>query len=85
MNHHPAATQRFWVNAPPVVARLEARHLAHIDLADALRLSRSYWSQLVHRKRALSPQVRRALLAAPALVGLPEAVLWDRLPAGVDP
>ncbi len=85
MNNHRSATSRFWLNAATVVARLEERHLTHADLADALRLSRSYWSQLVHRKRALSPQVRRALLAAPALAGLSETELWDRLPAGVDP
>lgn len=85
MNDHPVASSRFWLNAATVVARLEERHLTHADLADALHLSRSYWSQLIHRKRALSPQVRRALLAAPALAGLSEAELWDRLPAGVDP
>ena len=83
MSNHPAATSRFWLNAATIVARLEERHLTHADLADALRLSRSYWSQLIHRKRALSPQVRRALLAAPALAGLSEAKLWDRLPVGV--
>lgn len=85
MDNHSAATSRFWLNATIVAARLEERHLTHADLADALRLSRFYWSQLIHRKRSLSSQVRRALLAAPALAGLSEAELWDRLPAGVDP
>ena len=84
VNHSPA-TSRFWLNGATVVACLEQRHLNHADLADALGLSRSYWSQLVHRKRTLSPQVRRALLATPALAGLSEAELWDRLPVGVRP
>ena len=85
MVNHPPATSRFWLNGATVVARLEERHLTHADLADALGLSRSYWSQLVHRKRSLSPQVRRALLAAPAFAGLTEAELWDRLSAGARP
>ena len=79
---NPSPTSRFWLNAATVLARLEERHLTHADLADALGLSRSYRSQLVHRKRSLSPQVRRALLATPALAGLSEAELWDRVAAG---
>jgi hypothetical protein len=63
MVNHPPATSRFWLIGATVVARLEERHLTHADVADALGLSRSYWSQLVHRKRSLSPQVRRAPLA----------------------
>lgn len=79
---NPPPASRFWLNAATVLARLEERHLTHADVADALGLSRSYWSQLVHRKRSLSPQVRRAPLAAAALAGLSEAELWDRVPAG---
>lgn len=79
---NPPPASRFWLNAATVLARLEERHLTHAEMADALGLSRSYWSQLVHRKRPLSPQVRRALLVAPALAGLSEAELWDRVPAG---
>lgn len=85
MINQPPTASRFWLNGAAVVARLEERHLTHADLADALGLSRSYWSQLVHRKRSLSPQVRRALLETPALAGLSEAELWDRLPAGAQP
>ena len=84
VNRNPVPS-RFWLRAATVVARLEERHLTHADLADALGLSRSYWSQLVHRKRSLSPQVRRTLLAAPELAGLTEAELWERLPASVKP
>ncbi|MEZ4323487.1 MAG: helix-turn-helix transcriptional regulator [Myxococcota bacterium] len=85
MVNHPVTTSRFWLNAATVVRRLEEHHLTHADFADTLGLSRSYWSQLVHRKRPLSPQVRRALLAAPALTGLVEAQIWDRVPDGAQP
>ena len=85
MVNQPAAASRFWLNAATVVARLEEHHLTHADHADAIGLSRSYWSQLVHRKRSLSPQVRRALLAFPAMAGLTEAQLWDRVPARGEP
>jgi transcriptional regulator with XRE-family HTH domain len=82
MNDHSLTTSRFWLNASTVVERLSERHLSHADFADALGLSRSYWSQLVHRKRPLSPPVRRALLASQALAGLPEDDLWERVGPG---
>lgn len=85
MVNHPVTTSRFWLNASAVIARLEEHHLTHADFADALGLSRSYWSQLVHRKRPLSPQVRRALLAASALAGLTEDQIWDRVRGGAQP
>ena len=82
MNNYTPATSRFWLNAAVVCARLEERHLNQGDLADELGLSRSYWSQLMHRKRPLTPQVRRWLLAAPTLAGLAEVQLWERVPIG---
>ncbi len=82
MNNQAPRTSRYWLNAAAVAARLEERHMNHGHMADELGLSRSYWSQLVHRKRALSPQMRQWLLAAPALAGLTEAQLWERVPIG---
>ncbi len=58
-------------------AVLDQRHLTHQAFADSLGLSRSFWSALFHRKRALTPAVRRALLDSPVLCGLDEALLWD--------
>ncbi len=58
-------------------AVLDRRHLTHQAFADSLGLSRSYWSALFHRKRALTPAVRRTLLDSPVLRGLDEALLWD--------
>lgn len=80
MGNRLPATTRFWLNATVVAARLEERYMNHGDLADELGLSRSYWSQLLHRKRSLTPQLRRWLLASPTLAGLQEGQLWERLP-----
>ena len=80
MSNHPPATTRFWLNAVVVSARLEERHMNQGDLADELGLSRSYWSQLMHRKRPLTPRLRKGLLSAPTLAGLGEAQLWERVP-----
>ena len=63
-----------------VSERLEEKHLNHSEFADKLGISRSYWSQLFNRKRALTPQLRRWLLAAPPLEGLSESQLWERIP-----
>lgn len=85
MSNQRLPASRFWLNAAPVTARLEERNLNLGNLADELGLSRSYWSQLLHRKRPLTPQVRRWLLASRTLAGLTGEVLWEREPAGGDP
>lgn len=82
MNNHAPRTSRFWLNAAVVAARLEERNMNHGNLADEIGLSRSYWSQLLHRKRPLTPQVRRWLLASPSLAGLTGDQLWERVPIG---
>jgi transcriptional regulator with XRE-family HTH domain len=66
-----------FVRAATVAAALDERHLRHQDLAGLLGISRSYWSQLYRGRRRLSPRIRLALLACPALEGLDEADLWD--------
>ena len=76
----PRLAARYWLQADVVRERLEQRHLTHSDFADTLGLSRSYWSQIYNRKRDLTPQVRRWLLAAPPLQGLAESQLWERIP-----
>ena len=79
MQNHSPVTSRFWLNATIVAGRLEAHHLSHGDFADSLGLSRSYWSQLIHRKRTLTPQIRRCLLTSGPLAGVPENERCDVL------
>lgn len=80
MQNHPPVTSRFWLNAAVVPGRLEAHHLTHGEFADSLGLSRSYWNQLIHGKRPLTPQVRRCLLTSGPLAGVPENEFWERVP-----
>ncbi len=82
MSNQRLPASRFWLNPGPITSRLEERNLNLGDFADELGISRSYWSQLLHRKRPLTPQVRRWLLASRTLQGLTAAELWDREPCG---
>ena len=72
--------RRYLLRGDTVSARLDAAHLTHADMAEALGLARSTWSQLVHAHRAVTPRVRRALLAHPAFAGLAEDALWTVAP-----
>lgn len=67
----------FYLRADAVQHALDFAHLSHLRFADHLGLSRSYWSQVFNRRRPLSPDVRRDLVASRYLRGLTEAQLWD--------
>lgn len=53
---------RYWLNEESVRELVDRRHLTHIEFAALLGVSRTYWSQIVNGRRALTPKVRRALL-----------------------
>lgn len=69
--------RRFYLRSDTVQDVLDRHHLSHLRFADHLGLSRSYWSQVFNRRRPLSPDVRRDLLASRYLRDLPEDTLWD--------
>lgn len=69
--------RRFWLRPDTVQDILDRNHLSHLRFADHLGLSKSYWSQVFNRHRALSPEVRRDLLGSRYLRGIPEERLWD--------
>jgi ribosomal protein S13 len=48
-------------------------------IADKLGIARAYWSQLVNRRRALSPSIRRRILACDLFASVPESELWERV------
>lgn len=56
----------------------------HSQAADHLGLSRSYWSQLINGRRALSPAVRVRLMQSPQFSKLGRDGLWARR-TGADP
>lgn len=70
------APRRYLLRGDFVAERLEAAHVFHLDFADQIGISRSYFSLVLNGHRDLSPRVRRALLDHPLFAGVPEAELW---------
>lgn len=64
------------LRADVVEALLGRRHMTATEGAAALGVSRSYFSQLLAGKRALSPKVRRRLLANAPFSEIPSHDLW---------
>lgn len=56
---------------------LEHNHLTMGDVAKRLRISRSYFSLLVHGHRQPSPRLRRRILSCAPFKGHPESALWE--------
>ena len=71
--------RRFLFLADRVRDHVDAHHLTQAEVAERVGLARSYWSQLVNRKRALSPSIRRRILACDLFAGVPESELWERV------
>ncbi len=71
--------RRFFLRADHVRDLIDARHLTHAEVAERLGIARSYWSQLVNRKRGVSPSIRRCILACDLFAGVPENELWERV------
>lgn len=69
---------RYYLRTEWVRARVDERHLRQVDFARLLKVSRAYWSQILNRRRHLTPAMRQALLACPLLAGVPEEQLWER-------
>jgi len=78
----PAARVRYFLRTDAVQDHVDRRHLRHGDVAERLGISKGYWSQLVHRHRPLTPQMRAKVLASRLFRGLPERALWERIEGG---
>lgn len=70
-------THRYYLKRDRIVAAIDASHLCQAGFAAELGLSRSHWSQILNRRHAVTPRVRRALLGHAVLRGIPEDELWD--------
>lgn len=67
---------------PDAIANtIRRNHLCQEGFALTIGLSRSHWSQIFNRRKAVSFKVRRRLLDCPLLKGIPENDLWEELPA----
>ena len=67
-----------------VRALLGRCHMTITEGAEQLGVSRSYFSQLLAGRRALSPKVRRRLLACPPFCELTPEDLWRPPPEEPD-
>ena len=72
-------SRRFLLHASRIRDLADRHHLAQSEIADKLGIARAYWSQLVNRRRALSPSIRRRILACDLFAGVPESELWERV------
>lgn len=73
--------RRFLLHASRVRDLADRHHLAQSEIAEKLGIGRAYWSQLLNGRRALSPSIRRRILACDLFVGVPESELWERVDA----
>lgn len=71
--------RRFLLHADRVRDLVDDRHLTHAQVAERLGVARSYWSQLINRKRGLSPSLRTRILASGLFDGVAEHELWERV------
>lgn len=71
--------RRFLLHASRIRDLADRHHLAQSEIAEKLGIARAYWSQLVNRRRALSPPIRRRILACDLFAGVPESELWERV------
>ena len=72
---------RFFLRPDRIAAVICLHHLSQDGFASEIGVCRQHWSLLFNRRRPLSAKVCRALLANPRLAGIPEAELFEVLPA----
>ena len=76
---------RFFLVPDRIAAVIFQHHLSQDGFASEIGVSRQHWSLIFHRRRPLSARVCRALLANPRLNGIPEAELFEVVPAQTAP
>jgi plasmid maintenance system antidote protein VapI len=70
---------RYLLRTDDVRDHLDRKHWSQQRTARHLGISKAYWSQLINRRRALTPDMRFRMLSSSLFEGVPEAQLWDRL------
>lgn len=71
------AQRVFYLRGQTVQDVAESHHVRQADVAESLNISRSYWSQLCHRHRPLTPVVRQRILRSHFFRSLPESDIWE--------
>jgi plasmid maintenance system antidote protein VapI len=78
----PANPVRYLLRTEVVAEHIDRRRLRHGDVAQRLSISQGYWSQLLHRGRPLTAEMRQRIVASRIFRGLPECQLWERVERG---
>ncbi|MFT5682850.1 MAG: hypothetical protein ACI8RZ_003774 [Myxococcota bacterium] len=74
------AKKRLLLKTALFLRLLREANRQHGEFAAQLGIAKSTWSQLVNRKRGVTPQMQTRLLNHPLLKGRPETALWDPEP-----
>lgn len=78
----PANPVRYLLRTDTIVEHVDRRRLRQGDVAERLSISKGYWSQLLHRQRPLTAEMRLRILDSRLFRGLPERELWERVERG---
>ena len=70
---------RYLLRTESVRDLLNRKHWSHHRTARHLGISPAYFSQLLNRRRALTPDMRHLFLSSRLFEGVPEADLWERV------
>jgi plasmid maintenance system antidote protein VapI len=76
---------RFFLRGDVVRRRLYDEGVPHRVLAEQVRLTRPYLTQIINGHKHLSAEVRWRLREAPVLAGLTDDELWHKKPYPADP
>jgi plasmid maintenance system antidote protein VapI len=72
-------TSSYYLRGDVVRELLNRNHYSSARMAHYLGISRAYWSQLLNRRRALTPNMRHLLLSCMVFKSVPEDQLWERV------
>ncbi len=70
---------RYFLRTSSVRDVLDRAHWSHHHTARHLGVSPAYFSQLLNRRRALTPDMRHLFLSSPLFASVPETDLWERI------
>jgi hypothetical protein len=70
---------RYLLRTASVRDLLDRAHWSHHRTARHLGISSAYFSQLLNRHRALTPDMRHLFLSSPLFATVPETELWERV------
>ena len=78
----PPNPVRVLLRTDAVLERVDRSRHTHRAVAQMLGVSPGYWSALVHRRRALTPDLQARIQACPVFRRAAPGTLWERVERG---